>query len=224
MLERKYQPIDPKTIKYCCEGDVYYLHRDDQWLRVRIKYDEAADSPRKWNSNLGTIISCVGNWDISDFNHSFTNDQMRMWETETADDPNVYRLPIYMYEHSGQTISLSPFRDRWDSGQCGWIYCTKEEALEWGFKEETWQDQAKAEFESEIEIYDAYIRGETYYYILEEPQMVSHTNQSTGKTWETEIWVILESLGGFYGHNPNTNGMFDEILHKDEILYEEVKE
>lgn len=30
-------------------------------------------------------------------------------------------LPVYMYDHSGQTISTSPFSCRWDSGQIGWI-------------------------------------------------------------------------------------------------------
>ena len=33
-------------------------------------------------------------------------------------------LPLYLYDHSGITMSISPFSCPWDSGQVGWIYCT----------------------------------------------------------------------------------------------------
>ena len=222
-MERKYQPIDKIKITSCYDDDTYYLNRDGKWLRVRVKYDEDLESPREWN-NLGTIRSCRGNWDISDKGYSLTKDEMIDWMDKTLDDPNVYRLPVYMYDHSGQTISLAPFGDPWDSGQCGWISCTKDEALKWGYKEETWREQAKKAFESEIEIYDAYITGTTYGYVIEEPHIISHTDKTTGYAWETEDWEEIDSLYGFYGDDPNKNGLFSELLYKDEILYEEVKE
>ena len=37
-------------------------------------------------------------------------------------------LPIYMYDHSGITISVNPFSCPWDSGQIGFIYISKEKA------------------------------------------------------------------------------------------------
>ncbi|SNS23209.1 hypothetical protein SAMN05446037_1006135 [Anaerovirgula multivorans] len=41
-------------------------------------------------------------------------------------------LPLYLYDHSGITMSSSPFSCQWDSVQVGWIFCTKER-----FREET---------------------------------------------------------------------------------------
>ena len=41
-------------------------------------------------------------------------------------DNEVVRLPLFMYEPSGVTVSTSDFGDRWDSGQVGWVYLTVE--------------------------------------------------------------------------------------------------
>lgn len=42
--------------------------------------------------------------------------------------PGIVR-PLYLYNHSGLSISMSPFSCPWDSGQVGWIYCSFEKAL-----------------------------------------------------------------------------------------------
>lgn len=36
--------------------------------------------------------------------------------------PDVLLMPLYLYDHSGITISTSEFCDPWDSGQIGFIY------------------------------------------------------------------------------------------------------
>lgn len=38
-------------------------------------------------------------------------------------------LPLYLYDHSGITMNTCGFTCKWDSGQVGWIYCTKERFL-----------------------------------------------------------------------------------------------
>ena len=49
---------------------------------------------------------------------------------------NVVLLPLYLYDHSGITMSTKPFSCRWDSGHVGWIYCTKERLIsETGYTE-----------------------------------------------------------------------------------------
>ncbi|SHF15500.1 hypothetical protein SAMN02745133_01946 [Desulforamulus putei DSM 12395] len=35
-------------------------------------------------------------------------------------------LPLYLYDHSGITMNTTGFSCPWDSGQVGWIYCSKE--------------------------------------------------------------------------------------------------
>ena len=76
-------------------------------------------------------------------------------------------LPLYLYDHSGITISTSPFSCPWDSGQVGWIYCTPERLqAEFGNITETNMKQANRLMEEEIKVYDTYLRGECYGYCL----------------------------------------------------------
>lgn len=72
---------------------------------------------------------------------------------------NFIILPLFLYDHSGITMNTRGFSYPWDSGQVGFIYCTKERAVqEWG--EEEWRDRAIALLESEVEEYDKYLRGD----------------------------------------------------------------
>jgi len=45
-------------------------------------------------------------------------------------DKHYIMLPLYLYDHSGITMSTGKFSCPWDSGQVGWIYCTIEKAME----------------------------------------------------------------------------------------------
>ena len=45
-------------------------------------------------------------------------------------------LPLYLYDHSGITMSTGPFSCPWDSGQVGWIYASKKTFIdETGYSE-----------------------------------------------------------------------------------------
>lgn len=79
-------------------------------------------------------------------------------------------LPLYLYDHSGLAMSTESFVGKavhaeWDSGQVGWIYVSKEDALkEFGGDRMTGAVKKKAEnlMRGEVEVYDAYLRGECY--------------------------------------------------------------
>ena len=72
-------------------------------------------------------------------------------------------LPVYMYDHSGLTISTRPFSCHWDSGQLGFIFITKAAIIaNWGEHTEETVMQAVACMESEVKEYDSYLRGEVY--------------------------------------------------------------
>jgi hypothetical protein len=106
-----------------------------------------------------------------------------------------------MYDHSGQTISLSPFGCRWDSGCCGYIFVFKDKILN-DFEratEENWRDIADEIIQSEIDIYDSYIRGEVYGYCLEEGHTVEHKDLVTGAIWTSTEYEVVDSCCGFYG-------------------------
>ena len=85
-------------------------------------------------------------------------------------------LPLYLYEHSGITISTGSFSCRWDSGQVGFIYCTMAKARkEWGEKynpgitDKEIRAKAIACMKSEVKTYAAFLEGHVVGYIAEDP-------------------------------------------------------
>lgn len=98
-------------------------------------------------------------------------------------DKYLYIYPIYMYDHSGITLSLSPYNDYWDSGQLGYIY---------GEKKNFPKIDPYKYMEKEIETLDRYINGDIYYYLIEDKD---------GND--------IGSCGGFYGSNWETNGLLE---------------
>lgn len=78
-------------------------------------------------------------------------------------------LPLYLLDHSGLAMKTTSFHDPWDSGQVGWIYVSKEDAIkEFGGDKMTGAIKKKAEdlMRSEVAAYDSYLRGECYGYEL----------------------------------------------------------
>lgn len=103
---------------------------------------------------------------------------------ELADRKNVI-LPLYLYDHSGITMSCDltyPYNDRWDSGQVGWIYANYDEIKkEYGKLNQENIDKAESILRGEVKTYDHYICGDCYCYVIEE----------NGQE--------IENLGGFLG-------------------------
>ena len=74
-------------------------------------------------------------------------------------------MPLYLLDHSGLAMQTTSFHDPWDSGQVGWAYVSKEDALkEFGGEKMTGSLRKKAEdlLRGEVAEYDAYLRGECY--------------------------------------------------------------
>lgn len=106
-------------------------------------------------------------------------------------------LPLYLYDHSGITINYKPFSCRWDRGQVGYIYLSKEKARkEYNHKRLSKKRKEKiiSYLEGEIECLDQYLRGDTYGFIVED------------KNGEE-----IASCYGFYGTNWHENGLVDNI-------------
>lgn len=76
-----------------------------------------------------------------------------------------YILPLFLYDHSGITMSTGRFSCPWDSGQVGWIYISIEKAAQEGWAT---PEQAYKAMESEVEEYDHYLTGQCYGYVVED--------------------------------------------------------
>lgn len=72
---------------------------------------------------------------------------------------DYYYFPLYFYEHGGLVLSLSDFKDKWDSGVFGIIAVPKK-----NYKSKI---QAEKRLRDFLKYYNAYINGEIIKYIIE---------------------------------------------------------
>jgi len=90
-------------------------------------------------------------------------EEMRTGDLITLAEKSVKINSLYLYDHSGITISMSDFNDRWDSGQVGWIYATHEDIKkEYGDTSPANIEKAWKVISSEVRTYDDYLRGNCF--------------------------------------------------------------
>jgi hypothetical protein len=183
---------------------------------LRIFSDESPESPRTWD-NMAKFICFHKRYDLGDkhdYDHSDYSGWDEMKEAIIKKEKAVIVKPLYMYDHSGITISTSPFSCPWDSGQIGFVIVTREAIKEcFGVKRITKEilERAEKNLNGEVETYDQYLRGDVYGF---EVVKVSTCN----KNHEHEEHV--DSCWGFYGNDFATNGITD---HLEEELAEALK-
>lgn len=163
--------------------------------RIKIFQDESPDSPRDWD-NLGTMVCFHRRYNLGD-KHDYDHNDYSGWEEmKKAIDKNedaLIILPLYLYDHSGITMSTSPFSCRWDSGQVGFIYVSKKKVREeYGVKRISPKVAEKAlnVLEGEVKTYDQYLTGDVYGY-----RVYKVTTCELGHEHEEEI----DSCWGYYG-------------------------
>jgi hypothetical protein len=192
-------------------------------IQVKLVQDCDAQSPREIDS-LGTMVCAHGSYNLGDENgldklaeeirghskyrESYEDDYdfskaVHLFNLANKLDIFATTMPLYLYNHSGITISTSPFSCPWDSGQVGFIYVTKEEVKsEYGVKRITRKLVEKIEgyLEGEVETYDQYLRNDIYgFQIIEDGEEI-------------------DSCYGFYGSNVEENGMLENIDPKHHEL------
>jgi len=185
---------------------------------LRIILDDCLESPRKWD-NLSTMVCFHKRYKLGDA-HNYKRDDFSKWNElrkaiEKDHDIAIIK-PLYLYDHSGITISTNleyPYDDRWDSGQIGWVFVTKDDIRkDFAVKKVTEQLIQKVEdiLLSEVQIYDQFLCGEVYAY-----EVIQHKVCETCGHVETKY---LDSCGGFYGNDIITNGMLEHL--SDDIVQE----
>lgn len=130
---------------------------------VKIYRDEDPPNPRVDYDNIGKMVCWHSRYALGDIPVEYPKEAFNTWEeleqTLVDDHGPCTVLPIYMYDHSGITISIAPFSCPWDSGQVGFIYCSEARALEEGI------DDIEACLKAEVEEYDQYLSGKVYGYV-----------------------------------------------------------
>ena len=143
--------------------------------RYNLGDEHSFSEPSEFEKDLAMEVdtSVEDRWYYWDDHPSLNWEQIEKRQKDLiqkALDKHVVMLPLYLYDHGGITMSTTPFGCRWDSGQVGWIYVTREVALkEFGGKIFSKQLKAKVLnlLEGEVKTYDQYLTGDVYGYTVE---------------------------------------------------------
>lgn len=147
------------------------IYRDDNPTNPRIDFDQ-----------FGTLYIPPGNRYLSGDKNA----------QPISDDFDGVYLPVFAYIHGSITIKAGePFTCPWDSGQIGIIYVSRDKIN----AEKISDNQALQNLKAEIELYNQYLNGEVYGFILRD----NNTEEEIDSCW------------GFFGDDYNTNGIRESV-------------
>lgn len=158
---------------------------------LEIEHDDDPMNPRTDWDNLGTMLCFHKGYNLGDKTDYRSSDYESWEELKNAiieNEGEVIILPLYLYDHSGITISTSPFSCRWDSGQIGYIFVSKDKIKKEGIDE----DEVIEYLKNEVKTYDQYITGDIYRYTIYEIETCSLGHQHKN---------VVECCGGYYGED-----------------------
>lgn len=154
---------------------------------IKLEQDDCYIDPRKDFDHAASMVCFHKRYSLpnessyhaSDFDS--WNDLQSKIESNNLD---CFILPIYMYDHSGVTISTKPFSCPYDSGQIGFIFISRNKAKsEYGIKHftQTQIDRVFSYLISEVTEYNQFLTGDVWYYTISKDE------------------ELIDSCGGFYG-------------------------
>lgn len=181
---------------------------------IKIEQDQNPEDPRNWD-NFGHMVCFHNRYTLGD-SHDLTTDMFNGWDEMEdylrKEKKAIIIAPLYLYDHSWLRIKIGSFygcglpqgHARFDSGQVGFVYVTKEDIQEnFGVKNITKKIKERAikVLEGEIDTYDSYISGQIYGYTIEDKE---------GKN--------IDSLWGFCGDTDyaikEAKGQIDYIVEE----------
>lgn len=164
---------------------------------IKVYYDEDAESPRTAWDNLGTMYTAHRRYrPEQEFDAHFTIDEVfpdGNWRGEFKKSflKEYIALKIYLFDHSGQSVSTTPFSCPWDSGWFGIIAVPVESVKkEWNWQVLTKKRRERIEeiLRAELETYNSWLHGEVYGYQIE----FEDEDEENLDTCDDSCW-------GFYG-------------------------
>ena len=145
---------------------------------VEIFPDTEPLNPREDGETYGIMACAHKKYNFSDEGAEISTSDFTTWDEVERylikECGAVVILPLWLYDHSGISISTRSFHGRavhahWDSMRVGFIYATKK-SIEFGqgWKYLTKERRAKIEgyLRNEIEVYNQYLTGDVYGYSI----------------------------------------------------------
>ncbi|MGA3116531.1 MAG: hypothetical protein ABSF90_19080 [Syntrophobacteraceae bacterium] len=177
---------------------------------INIFPDEDAPNPREEFDHLGTMVCFHRRYNLGD-RHEFRSPGEFM---EFLKEEKPICLPLYLFVHSGATMSTESDRFRacdpqgWDWGMLGYIYVTKENVrTEYNVNRVSRKILEKVTklLQSEVQEYDHYLTGNVYGY------EITKEERQAGK--------VIDSCWGFFGYPedyviPEAKAVIDQIIRE----------
>ena len=194
-------PCNPRTYLDCYAGRMICFHSrynlgdehgyDSSDWKEEMACEADADLYDKLDYLREVVEDVIYDCLVSDGEHTYTsasewldNTVRRRCEEliDKAFDAGYVALPLYLYDHSGITMSTGGFSCPFDSGCVGVIVCDAE-TVEKEFGGD--RDRAESALRAEVEEYDDYLTGNVWGWIYEK--------------FEDDEWYVEDSCYGFYG-------------------------
>jgi len=171
---------------------------DYKGFTIKIEQDDDSINPRIEWDNLAVMTCTHSNYNLGDDSPEYTpkevhaklmaqegskldayefmiNNCMAYDEAEAREAlnniPRLIALPLYLYDHSGLSMSTGHPGCAWDTSDVGYIYITAERVLEeFGGKIISKKKMAHVIncLQGEVETYNDYLSGNVYGYIVED--------------------------------------------------------
>lgn len=179
---------------------------------VKVVQDTDPGSPREWD-NLGVMACWHRRYNLGDVQ---PKQDPQEWLAANAPKGSIV-LPLYLFDHSGISMSTGSFGDPWDSGQVGYIVATPE-AIRKNFMKKRITAKMRAQVEeilkSEVKIYDDFLTGNVWGYTIES---IKDCESCGSKTHGDED--VDDSCWGFFGDD--LSGMKEHVDPKYHSALEE---
>ncbi len=167
-------------------------------MRIVIERDDWQLNPREQYDHTCKMLCLHGRYELGD-KHEFKDAESLEQYVNSEVERGGYALPLYLYDHSGITMSVEPFECRWDSGQVGYILMSADSIIK-GYGAKIKSDKIPwhiyAALKEEVREYDNYLTGEVYGYRLLDEQ-----GEEISSCW------------GFYGYDAAEEAAKEEMSH-----------
>lgn len=162
-------------------------------MKLRIVHDDDSGfHPRRDCSTFGVMACWHRRYKLGDVQ---PREAPSEWLEENAPEGSIV-LPLYLYDHSGITMSTSPFSCPWDSGQVGVIVATQDKIREeYGEVTTETLDKVRGLLRAEVNGYDQYLRGAIWGFVVE----------------GCDPLEVIESCWGFVGDTLEETGIAESL-------------
>ena len=168
-------------------------------------------NPREEDENLGQMVCFHRRYNLGDKTNFKEPFEFNEWYEKHK--RNIAQcLPVYLLDHSGLAMSCFDFNDKWDSGQVGYIYCTKKRLKELDM-DKLDEMEIKKRLINEVQQYNDYLQGyPPYYYFCIRDENDEIVDTITGFKG-TDFKEMIDDMKGYVGEEYHF--LFDTLYQKE---------